>query len=60
MKKTYEVVGRYPAFRPVKPGTTVELPEEAARYHVLHGTLKETPTLPAAPADAAKPKAGGK
>lgn len=57
MKKTYEVAGRYPAFRPQEIGSTVELTEEAARYHVLDGTLKEPAAVPAEPA---KAKAGGK
>jgi len=41
MKKTYEVTGHYPAFRPMPIGSTVELLEEVARYHVLDGVLKE-------------------
>lgn len=41
MKKTYEVIGHYPAFRPLKTGAKVELTEEQAKYHVLNGALKE-------------------
>lgn len=58
--KTYEIVGRYPAFRPKEKGSKIELAEDAARYHVLDGTLKEVPAAPATPADTAKPKAGAK
>lgn len=41
MTKTYEVIGHYPAFRPLKTGAKVELTEEQAKYHVLNGALKE-------------------
>lgn len=49
MTKSYEVTGHYPASRPKPIGTTVQLLEEEARYHVLAGVLKEaTPEEPAA------------
>ncbi len=48
MTKSYEVIGHYPAVRPKPIGSTVQLLEEEARYHVLAGVLKEaTPEEPA-------------
>jgi hypothetical protein len=57
MKKTYEVTGHYPAFRPKPIGETVQLLEEEARYPVLDGVLKEV-AAPAADEPATKRKGG--
>ncbi|KQZ87198.1 hypothetical protein ASD64_07080 [Mesorhizobium sp. Root157] len=61
MKEAYEVTGTYPARRPLPIGSTVELAEEAARYHVLAGKLRKAsaPVAEAGPV-ASKRKRGGK
>lgn len=61
MKEAYEVTGTYPARRPLPIGSTVDLTEEAARYHVLAGELRKA-SAPVAEAPTAGPKRkrGGK
>ncbi len=49
MTRLYEVIGVYPAKRPLPIGTPVELTEEAARYAVLEGALKPVQTPLEAP-----------
>lgn len=54
MKKTYTLLQDYP--RHGRRGDTVELPEAAAKYLVLAGTLVEGKVKPAAPSDGPAPK----